>query len=54
MSKLLPQRDSSGLSEVKLRSQEEKQSPLSLFATPIPDKLITGCNEVFFQVIFLP
>ena len=48
MSKFLP-RDTSGLSEVRLRPQEEASSPLSLFTVPIPDKLITGCTEAVFQ-----
>jgi hypothetical protein len=48
MSKFLP-RDTSGLSEVRLRPQEEASSPLSLFTVPVPDKLITGCTEAVFQ-----
>ena len=43
-----PVRDASGLSEVKLRPAEEKQSPFSIFTHEVPDQLITGVEETIF------
>ena len=46
--KMAYNKESAGLSELKLTDFENEKSPLSLFSKRVPDHLITGGSEFSF------